>query len=130
MKIEAIIICKNHGDFLAHSLPENIQHLDRIVVVTSPDDWETRNLCNKYSIDCLDTEVFHEDGDAFNKGRGINLGKSHLRCDDWLLHLDADIVLPHRFRNMLDRAKLDKSCIYGADRSEEHTYELQSLRHL
>lgn len=116
MTIEAVIVCKNYSDFLEHTLPENLQHLDRIVVVTHPDDKATQALCTKYGVDCLDTTVFHEDGDRFNKGRAINLGLSHLRHSDWLLHLDADILLPHRFREMLKKAKLDPKNIYGADR--------------
>lgn len=116
MKIEAVIICKDYSDFLKESLTENLHHLDRVVVVTHPNDWDTRNLCNRLGIDCLDTTVFHDDGDKFNKGRAINLGLSHLRHDDWLLHLDADTVLPPRFRDMMARAKLDEKFIYGCDR--------------
>lgn len=116
MKIEAVIVCKDYADFLACSLPENIHHLDRIVVVTSPCDWDTRNLCNKLGVDCLDTDVFNDYGDKFNKARAINLGLSHLRHDEWLLQLDADIVLPPRFRDMLNHARLQETKIYGADR--------------
>ena len=123
MKIEAVVICKDYSDFLEHTLPENLQHLDRVVVVTHPDDWKTRNFCNKYGVDCLDTTVFHDDGDKFNKGRAINLGLSHLKHTDWLLHIDADIQLPHRFREMLEKAKLNPLNIYGADRLNCVTYE-------
>jgi hypothetical protein len=65
----------------------------------------------------------NDDGDKFNKGRMINLGLSNLRHDGWLLHLDADILLPHRFRHCLKMAKLDKSCIYGADRLNTKSYD-------
>lgn len=123
MKIEAVIVSHNYSDFLQHTLPEALQHIDHIVVVTTPGDKKTRALCSHYSVDCIDTEVFFENGDKFNKGRGVNLGLSHLRHDDWLLHLDADILLPHRFRDMVWRAKLDKSNIYGADRLNVKNYE-------
>lgn len=123
MKIEAVIVCKNYSDFLEHTLPENLQHLDRIVVVTHPDDKRTQNLCSKYGVDCYPTEVMHDDNDAFNKGRAINLGLSHLRNEDWVLHIDADIVLPHRFRFMLKMAKLNQNTLYGADRLNVKTYE-------
>lgn len=123
MKIEAVIICKDYSDFLEHTLPENLQHLDRIVVVTHPEDKKTQMVCDKFGVDFLDTTVFHEDGDLFNKGRAINLGLSHLRHEDWLLHIDADILLPHRFREMLKKAKLDPKNIYGADRLNVLSYE-------
>lgn len=116
MKIEAVIVCKDYSDLLEETLPLNMQHLDRIVVVTHPGDWETRKLCQKYGVDCVITEAMHEDGDKFNKGRCINLGLGHLRGLDWILHLDADVVLPHGFRNLLYRAKLRQDNIYGCDR--------------
>jgi hypothetical protein len=123
MRIEAVIVCKNYSDFLAHSLPENLQFLDRVVVVTHPDDKATQALCNKFGVDVFPTAVMHDDGDALNKGRAINLGLQHLRHDGWLLHLDADIVLPHRFRQMLAHAKLDQANIYGADRLNTGSYK-------
>jgi len=116
MLIEAVIVCSHYSDFLSYTLPENLQHLDRIVVVTHLDDKATQALCNKYGVDCIETEVFNDEGDKFNKGRGVNLGLSHLRHEGWLLHLDADILLPHRFRSMLRYAKLEEKNIYGADR--------------
>jgi hypothetical protein len=123
MKIEAVVTCSKYSDFLEHTLVENIQQLDGMVVVTSKDDKETQRLCNMIGVSCIDTNVFYEKGDAFNKARGINLGLSHLRHDDWLLHMDADIMLPHRFKSMLGQAALDKACVYGADRVNTKSYE-------
>lgn len=123
MKIEAVIVCKDYSDFLAHTLPSNIEYLDRLVVVTHPNDKATINLCSKYSIDCVQTTDMHSDGDKFNKGRCVNIGLGHLRGMDWILHLDADVVLPHRFRDMLHRAKLKSDCIYGADRVNVYGYD-------
>lgn len=122
-KLEAVIVCKDYSDFLEQTLPENLKVLDRVVVVTHPDDKGTQRLCNRYGVDCIETEVMHDDGDALNKGRMINLGLSHLRHSDWLLHLDADILLPHRFRDMLSRAHLKSTNIYGADRLNVLNYE-------
>lgn len=123
MKIEAVIICKDYSDFLKHTLSSNMNHLDRIIVVTHPNDKKTQALCNHYSVDFIDTTVFHDNGDRFNKGRAINLGLSHLRHEDWLLHIDADVLLPHDFRRRLYDAKLNKSNIYGVDRLNVGSYE-------
>lgn len=123
VKIEAVITCVNYSDYLANTLQENIGHLDGVVVVTSPEDKETKSLCNRLGVHSIDTEVFYEHGDPFNKGRAINLGLAHLRHDDWLLHIDADILLPHRFRNALMMAKLQKDYIYGCDRLETRSYD-------
>jgi hypothetical protein len=123
VKIEAVIVCKDYSDFLAHTLSDNLQHLDRVVIVTHPDDKATQALCTRYGVDFIETEVMHDEGDKFNKGRAINLGLSHLRHEGWLLHLDADILLPHRFRSMLRHAKLDEKNIYGADRLNTVSYD-------
>jgi glycosyltransferase involved in cell wall biosynthesis len=123
MRIEAVIICKNYSDFLKHSLPRNLNHLDHVVVVTSPDDKATKDLCNHYGVVCVDTDIFTEWGDKFNKGRAINVGINYLRRDDWILHLDADIVLPDHFRKVMNMAHLDPTCIYGADRLNVRDYE-------
>jgi hypothetical protein len=123
MHIECVIVCKDYSDFLAQTLPENLQQLDRVVVVTHPDDKKTKTLCNHYGVDYVETKVFHEDGDQFNKGRAINLGLSHLRHSDWLLHIDSDILLPHCFRRMLTYGKLNSEFIYGADRQNCLSFE-------
>lgn len=116
MRIEAVIVCVDYADFLEHTLPENLNHLDHVVVVTTPEDRATQALCNRLGVTCVDTKEFFIDGAKFNKARGINLGFSHCRYREWVVQLDADVLLPHRFRPMLDHAKLDESCIYGADR--------------
>lgn len=123
MRIEAITTCVNYGDFLAHTLPHNLQHVDHMVVVTSHEDKATRDLCNHLGVVCIQTDVFTEHGDPFNKGRGINIGIAHCRNDGLLLHLDADTVLPHRFRYALNSAKPHSDCLYGADRLYVKSFE-------
>jgi hypothetical protein len=123
MYLECVIVCVNYSDFLGYTLPRAIDMCERVVVVSHPNDKATHRLCDKYSVDCLKTTVFHDDGDKFNKGRAINLGLSNLRHDGWLMHIDADIMLPHRFRHSLKMANLDKSCIYGCDRLNTISYE-------
>lgn len=123
MIIEAIIVSHNYGDFLAETLPRNLQGLDNAVVVTHPQDRATKILCNKLGVNCVETDVMHYKGDAFNKGMAIGLGLAHLRHEGWLLHLDADILLPDRFRNALQLSYLNPKNIYGADRLNIRNYE-------
>lgn len=123
MKIEAVIVCKDYSDFLEHTLPDNMQQLDRVIVVTHPDDKATQRLCTRYGIDFVDTKVMHHGGDKFNKGRAINLGLSHLKHEDWILHLDADILLPHGFRRALTHAELNRANLYGCDRLNTKSYD-------
>lgn len=116
LRLEIVVTCVNYGDFLAETLPYNLPHADRYVVVTTLDDTVTRNVCRKWSVECVTTDAFTEKGDPFNKGSGVNLGLGALRQRGWILQLDADIVLPLTFRNMLDKSALQRDCLYGAER--------------
>ena len=116
MRIEAVIICVDYADFLEQTLPSTLEEVDDLVVVTTPEDGATRGLCHKMGVRCLPTRSFYQWGDKFNKARGINYGLANLRLDDWVLHLDADIVLPPRSRWLLSVTSPDPSKIYGVDR--------------
>lgn len=123
MHIEAVSVCVDYSDFLRHTIEPNFSQLDDWVVVTSYDDKKTQNLCREYGVRTVATDVFTDRGDPFNKARGINLGLAHLKQREWVLHLDGDIILPRRFRHLLDRAHLDKDCLYGADRVNCRSYD-------
>jgi len=115
MKLEAVTVSVGYGDFLAETLPLNRPHLDRLVVVTKPDDIETQEACAKYDAECVTTHAFGPNG-GFCKGAGINVALNELDLDGWVLHLDADMVLPIYARQLLERRRLDPECLYGADR--------------
>ena len=116
MKIEAVSVCVNYADFLRQVAPFNRVHFDRWVIVTSPDDADTREACRRLNLECLVTEDFNRGSAPFNKGAGIERGISLCAHDGWMLHIDADIVLPGDFREALESAHLDESCLYGCDR--------------
>ncbi len=90
MKIEAVTVCVDCGDFLDQVAPHNRRLLDRWIVVTRPRDEETRTVCTRNSIEIVRQDDFDRDG-PFAKDRGINKGLAQLKGDGWLLHLDADI---------------------------------------
>lgn len=117
-RIEAVCVCLNYADFLQATIPFTLPHVDRLVVVTSHADTATKEVCRKYSVECIVTDVFTEKGEQFNKGAAINVGLANLRQKGWILHLDADIVLPLTCRNMLDKSALQPDCIYGAERCD------------
>lgn len=123
MYLEAVVVCVNYSDFLSYTIAKNVEMVDRLVVVSHYDDKATHRLCDKYSVDCIKTDIFHDDGDRFNKGRAINLGLANLRHDGWLIHIDADILFPHRFRHALKMARLNKEFIYGCDRLNSLSWE-------
>jgi hypothetical protein len=116
MYIEAVTVCVHYSDFLAHSLPLNKVHFDHYVVITSRDDVETQRLCMHHNVECLITDRFTEGGQFFNKAKGINEGLLYQSKRDWMVHIDADIVLPAQFRSIVEKMDLDKNGIYGCDR--------------
>lgn len=116
MKIEAVVVCVNYSDFLCHTLPRNKGHFDRLVVVTDSTDRKTRDICEHYDVQCVITDEFYRDEKAFDKAAGINAGLQKLGLTDWACHMDADILLPPRARQLMERAELDPNDIYGIDR--------------
>ncbi len=116
MKLECVITCVNFSDMLAESLPHNRNLFDKTVVVTAPEDKETRKICEYWNVQCIPSDVFETRWNKFNKGKGINVGLAALSKTDWMLHMDADIVLPPSTRSLLEAAKLDPLGIYGIDR--------------
>ncbi len=123
MKIECVQVCVGYDDFLEHTLPENMQYFDRIVIVTSYADKATQALCHKYSVECVVSDCMYDQEAPFEKGRAINLGLAHLMQTDWVLQMDADILLPHDFRRLLAHARLKSENLYGADRVNVHGFD-------
>lgn len=117
--IECVIICVNFADILAHTLPLNRNHFDKLVVVRDSRDQDTWNLCRHWHVECVTTDEFYGfDGElAFAKGNGINAGLKKLSKRGWVVHMDADILLPPRFRELVERVvRPREDTIYGIDR--------------
>lgn len=122
MKLECVIVCVGYADFLANTLPYNKELFDRTVVVTTADDKATQRICEYWHVKVVCTDAFGIEHGDFRKGAGINVGLTHLELDGWVLHLDADIVLPPLTRDLLERANLDPSMLYGIDRHNIQSY--------
>lgn len=121
--IEAIVTCVNYGDFLAQTLPHNKSLFDEMTVVTSPEDKHTQRVCEYWNVRCEITDEFRSHFGEFHKGKGINRGLKTLSKSDWIVHMDADIMLPPLFRSIVNQADFDKTFIYGADRFIVSNYE-------
>lgn len=116
--IEVVIICVDFADILAWTLPFNRNQFDGMVVVTAPHDQRTKDLCEHYHIRCVVTDVFYKGGKAFDKAAGINEGMKVLSKRGWIAHMDADILLPPRAKEMIDRSQPNTDFIYGIDRMD------------
>lgn len=123
MKLEAIVISVNYGDFLSNTLPYNKHLFDKIVVVTDTTDEHTKKICEFWNVQCVQTDDFYlDDPKIANKSRGINVGLQHLSKDGWIVQLDADIWLPTLTREILEKYPLDNKSIYGIDRLMCNSY--------
>lgn len=116
MYLEGIIVCVNYSDFLAHTLPHNRNQFNNLIVITDTKDQKTKELCEFYNVKCLQTDIFYENDNQFNKGAAINYGLSQLEKKDWVIHMDADIYMPPTTRSVLENIPLEKHKLYGADR--------------
>jgi hypothetical protein len=121
MFIEAVTVCVGYDDFLTAVAPYNIQHLDRWLIVTKPSDEGTREVCRRFDLEVL----LSDDGGSkdFQKGKLIERGLQHLSASGWRLHLDSDIVLPGKFKQLLKAADLNEDTIYGVDRIMIRSWE-------
>lgn len=116
MRIECVVVSVDCGDYLAATLPLNKGHFDRQLVITAPHDEETKRVCKHYNVECFVTDAFYRGGDKFNKGRAIHEALKHLDFQDWVIHQDADIVLPPLSRAILKKIDLNEQFLYGIDR--------------
>ena len=115
-KLEGVTICVGYADYLDLTLPWNLRHFDKFVVVTHPSDTATQEITKKHG-GCLVVcpECKGQVG-GFNKGIALNAGIAHLDYDDWVLFIDSDILLPSNLRTELEKHKLDPEVMYYAAR--------------
>lgn len=116
MRIEAVVVSIGYGDYLWDTLPRNLPLLDDLVVVTSREDRETQSAAVRHGARLLTSEAHLKDGMTINKAAAINFGLGYVRRKDWLLVMDADIVMPHLARRLIESAEPHQRCIYGVDR--------------
>lgn len=122
-RIDGITISVGCGDILAWTLPTNRWAFDRLLIVTTKDDELTQRVCRHYHVETLITDAFYEQGNVFNKGRAIAKGLEHLAFTDWVVHFDADIVLPPRAWEFMRNLPLNEQCLFGCDRLMIPSYD-------
>ena len=111
-KLDVIIVSVNFNDYLLISLKHNTKIFENITIVTSPDDKLCIDICERYRVKCLVTNVMYEDGDSFNKGKAINHGIKSISNPDLILLLDADIIVEEK----IDLESLSDQVIYTSQR--------------
>lgn len=115
MKIEAVTVCVDYSDWLIKCL-SNRDMFDRWIIVTHHSDIDTVRLCEAYNLEYVLSKRVFADGTWFAKGRAINDALKVLDCDDWLLSVDADTILPQNFKEVIDQEVDDEQILYGSYR--------------
>ena len=116
MHIDAAIPCVGYDDFLALTLPRNVQLLDSVTVVTEPQDLATIELAAQLGVEVFVTEAWRKQG-PLNKAAAINEWISRATtyiAEQWLMVMDADLLLFHRPEAELPR--LDARGLYSVRR--------------
>ena len=111
-KLDVIIVSVNYNDFLLVSLENNERIFENITVVTSSSDFLCQKICRKFGVNCIVTDVMYENGAVFNKGKAINEGIKSISDPDYILLLDADILVMED----IDIEALDEKTLYTSDR--------------
>lgn len=113
--IGALTVCVNYSDYL-ECIISNAHHFDEWLIVTSREDRDTQELCDRYQLGCVFSDrIYKSDGtfDAvFQKAAALNDGLERLQSK-WAITIDSDILLPTNFRGYLDSLSLDVNCLYG-----------------
>jgi len=113
--LKAIVACVNFDDFLAITLPRNMKHFDDCLVVTDLDDERTELVVDSVpGARLFRTDAFTRSGKPFNRGFAIEEALDALGRSGWILHWDADILLPEVFEPELP----DKNAIYAMTRRQ------------
>lgn len=129
-KISCVITCINYGDYLAETLPLNRRHFDEMVVVTDYEDRETAEVCERYGVKCVQSERAHLDGAVIAKGEMINDGIAAMDNPEWILNIDADVILPYNFRRSFDTAIFNPGVLYWTRRIEPNDNDMLKVRQM
>ena len=120
-KIDVILVSINYNKFLDKTLYHNSKIFDNITVVTHIEDIECIEICKKYGVKCLVNKEIVKDK-KINKSIGINLAIDSIKDPDWILILDADIIVTDK----INIQNLDRESLYTSGRyicSDMNNYE-------
>lgn len=122
-----ITLCINYSDKLEMTLRRNARMFKTLYVITIQTDENTINVCKRYrNVKCIFADnLLHYKGAVFNKSAMIRHAQDIVHSShpkEWVLLLDADIVLPRKFPAIFKLAgDLDKTALYSMYRVDFHT---------
>lgn len=125
MHLTIITVCRDMADYLAITLPKNRKHANTYIIACAPGvhaDSQAAEAGGAVAVGC---KALADDG--FRKGAAINEALEYCEPSDWVLMLDADMILPDDFREKLEAYPKDSNTIYGVKRMDQPAEDY--LRH-
>lgn len=92
--MKAILVSVDYADILDITLPYNRHHFSDIVVVTTPEDIETRLVALRNACRVHMTNAFYTYGADFNKWAALEEGIDVLGRRGNICIMDADVLIP------------------------------------
>jgi len=117
--LTGLTVCVDYTMYLETGIARWAAGLDKLIVVTTPRDSETRDLCRTWGIIPHLTDVFYANGAHFNKGAAM--AEAFDACGDkpdWFLFFDSDIVPPAGWRDAINAMALRPTALHGCNRTE------------
>jgi GR25 family glycosyltransferase involved in LPS biosynthesis/GTP:adenosylcobinamide-phosphate guanylyltransferase len=111
-RLDVVIVSVNYNDLVLVSLINNVKIFDNITIVTSTEDKMCQQICKKFGVKCVVTDSMYDSGAKFNRGKAINEGIKSLNDPDYILIIDADIVV----KNKINLESLNEDYLYTSDR--------------
>ena len=115
MRLDIVIVCVNYDDYLQLTLPRNIRSLNghaEIAIVTDNKDIQTQKIAHGHGLKLIISDRIHERGAPIAKGRAINDAFEVIKPADWILVMDADILLQRDLIGKICDMPLNRDSLY------------------
>lgn len=111
-KLDIVIVCVGYDDYLNITLPYAVANSDACYVVTTKDDTKTADVVLEHGARLIISDRLKEAGAPFAKGKGINDALEQIKPTDWVLVMDADILLHKAFKKNLFSKIINPGVLY------------------
>lgn len=121
-RITAVTTSVGYADIQRHTLPSLCGFADRVIVVTAPGD-EAVRLAAECGAEVIAYPHVTARGAVFNKAGMIRAGQLAASDgpDDWMLLVDADVLIEPSFRYMANVHLGGKDALYSCRRCTSQT---------
>lgn len=129
-RITAVTTSVGYADIQRHTLPSLCGFADRVIVVTEPGD-DAIDLAAKCRAETIVTGAAVNRGAVFNKAGLVRAGQLEAASgpDDWVLIVDADVLIDPSFRYAANVYLTNKTALYASRRCTAKTQHDFTARH-